>query len=204
MDISKLPRLSKTEGQAPGTEPQAGETGPPPPPAAPPQAVAPIAYAHALPPEPIGAGPEAWISIGIGLIFVFAFPHFTQWWIHQAFHTKTPSFLPITDSNGAQVPYPQSIFFLSDLAVALFAYALVVDGIALLLWRRAGMLAVAILITAAAVALNAYYIGRSFLDDSGFPVISAVAVVFGGYMLWYQSKVFAGVRRRRAARQPTA
>jgi hypothetical protein len=189
MDISKLPRLSKTEGQAPN--PESSASSPP---------EIPVAQRAVPPYEPVARGAEAWISIGIGLIFVFAFPRFTQWGVHQVFHTKPPTFLPITDSSGAEIPYPQSVFFLSDLAVALFAYALVVDGIALLLWRKTAALTVAMLITAAAVALNAYYLIRSFADGSGFPIVSAIAVVFGGYMLWYQWRVLIDLRQHRASR----
>jgi len=185
MDISKLPRLSKTEGQAPN--PDAPAAAPPDPPIA--------ARAEHVVPEPFARGAEAWISIGIGLILIFVFPHFTQWAIHVLFHTKLPSFLPITDTNGQEVAYPKSVFFLSDLAVAFFAYALVLDGIALLLWKRTGVLAAALLITAAAVALNGYYLLRSFADDSGFPLVSALAIVLGGYMLWYQWMVLARLRR---------
>jgi hypothetical protein len=182
MDISKLPRMSKTEGQAPSSEmPPAQQPAP--------QPVRPVDYG---PPGLMGGqGPAAWISIGVGLIFVFAFPHFTQWWIHVLFHTNPPSFLPITDSQtGAEIPYPKSVFFLSDLAIAMFAYALVLDGIVLLIRRRA-VLMLALVVTAAAVALNVYYLIKSFADDSGFPIVSAVAVLFGGYMLWYQWMIFA-------------
>ena len=188
MDISKLPRLSKTEGQAPNSDPSSAPAAPPEPPIA--------ARTDQEVREPAARGAEAWISIGIGMILVFAFPHFTQWAIHKVFHTKPPAFLPITDSNGLEIPYSQSIFFPRDLAVAAFAYALVVDGVALLFWRRTGVIAIAILITAIAVALNAYYLIRSFAEDSGFPVVSALAVVFGGYMLWYQWTVFSRLRRR--------
>ena len=182
MDISKLPRMSKTEGQAPSSEPVPGQDPSPAPPRA----------AVYMPDDlPGGRGPAAWISIGVGLIFVFAFPRFTQWWIHVLFHTNPPSFLPITDSQtGAEIPYPKSVFFLSDLAIAMFAYALVLDGIVLLIRRRA-VLMLALVVTAAAVALNLYYLIKSFADDSGFPIVSAVAVLFGGYMLWYQWTIFA-------------
>ena len=178
MDLSKLPRMSKTEGQAPSTEP------------VPTQPLSPIparAVAYERDDLTGGRGPAAWISIGVGLIFVFAFPHFTQWGIHVLFHTKPPSFLPITDSQtGAEIAYPKSVFFLNDLAVALFAYALVIDGIALLLWRWRVVLMLALAVTAAAVALNVYYLIKSFVDDSGFPIVSAISILFGGYMLWYQ------------------
>ena len=196
MDVSKLPRLSKTEGQAPSSEPA--------PPAAPipaqpvpaqPLPAEPIDYrSSAYPPGPRVA--EAWISIGLGLIFLFVFPNFTQWWMHRAFHTKLPSFLPIIDnSTGVEVPYAKSIFFMNDLSISIFFYALIVDGIALLLARRKFVVAIALLVMAAAVGLNVVYVCQSFSTNKGFPIISGLAVVLGGYMLWYQWSMFQELRR---------
>jgi multisubunit Na+/H+ antiporter MnhB subunit len=179
MDVSKLPRLSKTQN--------ADST--------------PTVGANEVSPAPSeqriqsGRGPEAWISIGVGLIFLFAFPHFTQWLVHTVFHTKTvPSFLPITDENNVEIPYQKSIFFMSDLCVAIFTYALIVEGITLLLAKRPIVVAFALLVTAAAVLLNLYYLIQSFGD--GFPMVSAIAVVFGGYMLWYQWRLLQMMRGR--------
>ena len=148
----------------------------------------------AYPPGPRVA--EAWISIGLGLIFLFVFPNFTQWWMHRAFHTKLPSFLPIIDnSTGAEVSYAKSIFFMNDLSISIFFYALIVDGIALLLARRKFVVAIALLVMAAAVALNVVYVCQSFSTNQGFPIISGLAVVLGGYMLWYQWSMFQELRR---------
>jgi hypothetical protein len=180
MDMSKLPRLSKTETPAPSGDRDV-ET--------PPTGIAPVEYGR---PEryyrvPNGRGPEAWISVGVGLILLFAFPHFTQWWGHAVFHTRTPSFLPITSSeDGSVIPYPKSDFFLNDLAIASFAYALILEGIALLLAgrNRPGIVLFALLITIVAVGLNAWYLVSSFGD--GIALVSAFAIVFGGYMIWFE------------------
>lgn len=154
-------------------------------------------------PGPTGRGPEAWISIGVGLIFLFVFPNFTQWWIHTVFHTKNvPSFLPITDSaTGAEIAYSKSVFFFNDLAVASFAYALIIEGIALVLAgrNRPGVVMFALVVTAAAVALNAWYLVSSFGD--GFPIVSAIAIVFGGYMLWFQWNLAKELRAARRAQR---
>jgi hypothetical protein len=203
MDISKLPRMSKTESPA-------NDAPAPQDPTALADTVSTTSYPApgAYEPHPPGGlGIEAWLSIGIGLIFLFAFPHFTQWFVHTVFHTKTvPSFLPITDSSSGtevEIPYSKSIFFMSDLCVSIFSYALIVEGIALVLARRRPwVVVIALVITLVAVGLNLYYLLSSFGD--GLPVVSAIAVVFGGYMLWYQSKVFADVRQRRAAARRTA
>jgi multisubunit Na+/H+ antiporter MnhB subunit len=184
MDLSKLPRLSKTDTQAPLAESAAD------PPAAQPGPLPVVDYRYpGARAGATGRGLEAWISIGVGLIFLFVFPHFTQWWVHSVFHTSSvPTFLPITDSNtGAQIPYSKSVFFFNDLAIASFAYALIIEGIALVLAGRSrpGVVLFALAVTAAAVVLNAYYLISSYATE-GFALVSAVAVVFGGYMLWFQ------------------
>ena len=194
MDVSKLPRFSKTQ------TPQSPPGEPDPTPATP----TPAEDIRSLPPSQqlSGRGPEAWISIGVGLIFLLVFPHFTQWWTHVVFHTATPSFLPITDSNtGAEVPYPKSIFFMSDLCIALFAYALVIEGIALLLARGPALVMLAFVVAVASVLLNAYYLIASY-NESGLSIVSAIAVVFGGYMAWYQWHLLTDLigSRRQGAR----
>lgn len=185
MDISKLPRLSKTETPAPQAGPSEPHESPPT-----------IDYRPRTVIEPLSSrGPEAWISIGVGLILLFVFKNFTQWWIHVMFHTSRPSFLPITDANtGAEIPYPKSIFFLNDLCIALFSYALIIEGVALLLARRPWVVMFAFVVTVAAVVLNLYYLVSSY-SDSGFSIISAVAVVFGGYMAWYQWRLIKDMRQ---------
>lgn len=175
MDVSKLPRLSKTETPAASTDPPAPTP-------------APADYGQQGPFRRVysGRGPEAWISVGIGLILLFAFPRFTQWWVHTVFHTKAPLPFTVTDANGDEIAYRQSMFFFSDLAIASFAYALIVEGIALLLAGRNRPAAVwfALVVTIAAVALNAWYLVSSF--GEGLALVSAFAVVLGGYMIWFQ------------------
>lgn len=140
-----------------------------------------------------GFGPEAWISIGVGLIFLFAYPYFTQWAIWKLFHTSTmPSFLPITDSStGAEVPYPQSELFLNHLCIALFSYALIVEGIALLLARHPIVVLFALVVTLSAVVFNLYYLVAHFTP---FPIVSAIAVLFGSYMMWYQWRLLRDMK----------
>lgn len=187
MDVSKLPRLSKTDAPAP----QSGTPDP--------EVPSPGGdYRERTIVEPLsGRGPEAWISIGVGLILLFVFSNFTEWWTHVVLHTKAPSFLPITDVNtGAEIPYPKSVFFLNDLCIALFSYALIIEGVALLLARRPWLVMFAFAVTAAAVVLNLYYLAISY-RDSGFSIISAVAVVFGGYIAWYQWRLIHDMRETR-------
>jgi hypothetical protein len=138
---------------------------------------------------------EAWISIGIGVILMFCFPNFLQWLISLISSYKPP-FLPITDvSTGAEVPYPKSIFFLGNLCTFAFALTLICDGV-LLFFRRPLPTMLALGLTAAATALNMVYLVRSFLNNEGFPIVSALAVVFGIYIANYQWKLLATLRRR--------
>lgn len=201
MDVSKLPRLSKTETPVPPPDEAAAP--------APPVPAQTLPYGLRGPYErlPTGRGPEAYISIGVGLIFLFMFPHFTQWWVHVVFHTRTlPSFLPITlGEDGPEIPYQKSVFFFNDLSIASFAYALIVEGIALVLAGRdkPGVVLFALLVTVTAVVLNVCYIISSF--GEGFPVVSAIAVLFGGYMIWFQwtlAKELIAIRRATRATPP--
>src|SRR5260370_29559894 len=109
MDVSKLPRLSKTEGQAPSTEPHPPEAP------IPAQPVDSRSYVYNAPGPRLA---EAWISIGLGLIFVFVFPEFTQWCFHEVFHTNFP--YTNLDENGAEIEYTKSAFFFSQLCMSVF------------------------------------------------------------------------------------
>ena len=193
MDLSKLPKFSETKPPAPDPAAPAAEE---------PQAL-PVDYGSVQPKIQSGWGPEAWISVGLGLILLLVFPHFTQWLLYAVFHTKPPGFLPITDSNtGAQIPYPQSVFFMSDLCIALFGYALIIEGIVLLLARRAGAVLFAFVITSAAVLLNLYYLIASFSSGEGFALVSGVAVLVGGYMAMYQWRLMQEMRAVRKYTTP--
>jgi len=179
MDMSKLPRMS----QSPSPPPPASDEATPP--------VADYRSAN-LPAESSSA--EAWISIGIGLILMFCFPNFLQWLISLVSSYKPP-FLPITDmTTGAEVPYPKSIFFFSNLCTFAFALTLVCDGV-LLFFRRLLPTMLALALTAAATALNMVYLVKSFLNNEGFPIVSALAVVFGIYIANYQWKLLGSMRR---------
>ena len=177
MDVSKLPRMSKTD------TPKNESANPAP---------NPIAYQTLEPTS--SRGPEVWFSIGIGLILLLMFPHFTQWLIHAIFHTKLPSFLPITDVNtGAEIPYVKSDFFMNDLSISAFGYALIFEGIALLGFNRPGVVMLTLFVTTAAVLLNLWYLATSY-STQGLSIISAVAVLVGGYMMWYQWNLLRGMR----------
>ena len=186
MDMSKLPRMSQSPA-------------PPPPPAPAPLPVGedPLPY-HRAQPETGSTAAEAWISIAIGAILMFCFPYFLQWLISLVSSYKPP-FLPITDMNsGKEVPYPQSIFFFSNLCTFAFALVLIVEGL-LLLTRRPVLILMGLCLTIAATALNAVYLVKAFLNSEGLPIVSALAVVFGVYIAIFQRKQFVALRQVRMA-----
>ena len=206
MDMSKLPRMSQTPPP------------PPPEPAAPfaddPQAMreaAPAGGAAERPQrayreelgyatEPPPSFAEAWISIAIGLILLFIFPNFWQWLISKISSYKPP-FLPITDMNtGAEIPYPQSIFFFGHLCVFAFALVLIIDGL-ILFTRRPALLMFAFAFTVISTAMNFFCVASETMQGRGFPLVSALAFAFGVYIAIFQWKLLQAHRFLLAARR---
>lgn len=168
MDLSKLPRMSKTPEPSPTRV---------------------VDYA---PPPAASVGAEAWISIGVGVILLLVYPYTAQWLVSLISNYKPP-FLPITDTAGNVVPYPQSIFFMAHLSVFAFALVLVLDGF-VLLSRRPALVGAALVLTVLAVLLNAYYILSSMGRGEALPILSALAVLFGVYIAIHQWRTVRGIR----------
>ena len=188
MDLSKLPRMSQTPPPPPQQHDEAQSTS------ANPQV---LDYrAGPMPLESVGA--EAWISIVIGLILILAFPYTWQWLLSTISSYKPP-FLPITDSTtGKEVPYAHSIFFFGHLCLFAFALALIVEGISLVLSRRPGVVLFALFVTVVATAMNLFYVFSTVLHGEAFPITSGLAVAFGGYMGFYQWKLYQLARQIRS------
>ena len=110
MDLSKLPKLSKTQEKQPPPE----ETGPP----------FPAGQAVIVPTFGLA---EAWVSIALGVLLLFVFPN-TIRYLHSsaAFEQNNP----VTDAQGNAIPYLNSVFFWTDLGITVFAAALILEGIA--------------------------------------------------------------------------
>jgi hypothetical protein len=171
MDLSKLPRLSKTETPA-SDETQSVERAPEAPPMAPPVA----------PPDPrTGHGPEAWISLVIGAFLLFMYPRFLQWASSRIFHTHFDEFM----LDDKVVPYQTLPEFWMDLGPVLFGIVLLLDGLVLLAMRRRGLVAVAFVLTVLATLYNLGYMVMSF-GKYGFAPISFLATAFGAYIAWFQ------------------
>jgi hypothetical protein len=156
MDLSKLPKLSETP--RPASQPE---------PSPPPQESA---------PHPLSSA-EGWVSMGIGIIFLVMFPRFLQWVASRLFGTNFNEFM----LDGNIVPYPQVPEFWSDLGITLFSIVLIIEGIILALSPKRPLIWIAFALTTAAAIYNLIYVVTSY-SRFGLAVVSAVAVVIGGYI----------------------
>jgi hypothetical protein len=168
MDLSKLPKLSKTgeaqESSRPNEMPAAEPT----------PTAAPSAPAQSL---AVGGWIEAWVSIGIGLFLLLFWPRFLQWLSSRLFHTHFDEFI---DNNNNVIPYQTLPVFWSDLGPTLFGIALVIDGL-LMFTRRRGFYWFAFGLTIAATTFNLLWVVISY-SNYGLAPISFLAVIFGVIM----------------------
>ena len=220
MDLSKLPRLSKTDAPSP---PDPVESAPPSPRGAfevIPTTSAPAAGycacgaplrpaarfcdscgarvsaagpAHAIPYAPLpepGVGAEVWISIAIGALLLLMQPRLLQFLAHQVFGSH---FSPYIDpQTGGEVPYTAQMDFWSDLGITLFGFVLIVEGLALAFARKRSVVIVAFALTVLTTAYNLGYLVVSF--TSGIAILSAFAVAFGVYIAVAQWKMIQASR----------
>jgi hypothetical protein len=252
MDISKLPRMSKTD--TPPNDPAAPDQPAPPPSAFPvvnpaaPQPVAPIPFVTAsawcpncgaplqaaskfcnscgarigAPDEGGGGGGmgvEGWISIGVGLFLIFMAPMGFQYWsaklMGKEFRPYAPpvsiestekvGFLRYENSEtGAitDVYYRDTAEFWSDSAVATFAVVLILDGIVIAFFRKRAIVAITFALTLAATLFNLGWLINSFAKGYGFPPISFLAVLFGGFMCYHQWQLLQWLRATSARPTP--
>jgi hypothetical protein len=179
MDISKLPKLSKTsENQPPPVQPDSTEPSPP---------MAQINFA--VLPSSIGLA-EAWISIALGVLLLFIFPN-TLRYIHSPADFEQNN--PVTDAQNNPIHYPQSAFFWQDLGVTVFAGALILEGIALAAARKIGPIWVAFVVTVLAGIFNVIVIAH-VQPILGFPIFCGVGVVILGYMAFTQWRLITVLR----------
>lgn len=193
MDLSKLPRMSDTR-KAQSERPPASDA-----PAHPPVAQEVSASQHpaAYPGGrvvAVDAGPSGWVSLIVGILLVLFWPRLWQWLAHELLST---SFAPYLDPAGNTVSYLSTNDFWSDLGIALYAVALILDGIVLIwistsrpaLWTAFGVLVLAI-------AFNIGYFIYSLAQGLGLPMVSVLAVIFGIFMCHQQWQILKGPRRR--------
>jgi hypothetical protein len=180
MDLSKLPRLSETDKQAP--QPPSTADAP---------TSAPEPVRSHFTPAPLGSGADVWISLAVGVILLLMYPRFLQWTGSRIFGTSFNEFT----LDGVVVPYPQVPEFWSDLGPTLFGIVLLLEGIALLFaHRRPAVLWAAFGMTVAATAFNAIYLIVTF-SKYGLAIVSAIAVALGVYIAMGQWRMLQLIRR---------
>jgi len=193
VDLSKLPRLSGTDASAPAPAPVHSPTREtqPQPPAVP-------ARTNFI------AGPDLWISLIVGVLMLGLSRHFGAYLLDRAtgqfYHT---GFFFIVDGvqTTNEVPYSQleGLAMLSDAAIFAFGLALIFDAIMRTVCLVAGVMVqrlaigAALCFTIAATLFNAYA-AIKLLHIDITPLISGLAIAFGGYMAFEQ------IRAVRAAR----
>jgi hypothetical protein len=150
-------------------------------------------------------GIEGWISIGVGLFLMFMAPMGFQYWSakltgrtfapydHPENVGEKVDFTRWKDLNtGAMtdIHYHQTPAFWSDSAVALFALVLILDGVVIAFLRKRAIVAVTFALTLASTLFNlgwvVYSMSKKAEDGYGFPPISFLAVLFGGFMCFHQ------------------
>jgi hypothetical protein len=195
MDMSKLPKLSgKTDEE--GNNPQETGMNPPPPvTGAPPVANVPqpspprqvMDYGR---PAPEPGGPEAWLSIAIGVILLLIAPGIVTFILHG-----DPG--GVTDASGKPMRYIDSVFFMGDLAVTSFAVVLILEGLVIALIRNPWVILVAWVFTVLTTAGNLLYLVGTY-QTYGLALLPAFAVVFGIYIAIYEWRMFNRLRNERA------
>ena len=201
MDMSKLPKFSQTPPTPPS---QAGdqEAGMP---------TASVHAARAMSVAPPGNGAEAWISIGVGILLLIFVPNALGYFSSKLFHTKFEPYPDPTrpfpakcdfvinlypDGTKATVYYRDMPEFWSDVAVTAFAFTLLLDGIVMVRARKPLPVLIVLCITVAATVGNLIYLVENM--SGGVPIISALAVLFGGYIAMYQWSFYKALRENTA------
>jgi hypothetical protein len=179
MDVSKLPRLSKTSvpGDQPAPAPAASQPTP---------RVAPD-VPDRLDAASIGA--EVWVAVIVGLILMLIGGNFARYevgkWTHHPYHTN----FNWTEGpkEGQEVDYPEldGLQMYSDSGLFLFGLALMVVAILQLtlvfrptLARPATVFSLALVV--AAVAYN-LFVSFKLYSIQILPILSLLCVAFGGF-----------------------
>jgi hypothetical protein len=174
MDLSKLPKLSKTEAPAAAEETPVALPTP-----------------RAVIPDAQGIGGDVWFNTVIGLLLLYLgrtfFVYMMSRLTGKPFHTG----IVWTDDqhNGAEVPYPelQGFQMLSDAGPFLFGVAVLIEAAVKaffgLGWRIPKFLIqIALLLAIISTGFN-LYVSAKLMSISTLPLISGLAVAFGGYII---------------------
>jgi hypothetical protein len=183
MDLSKLPKMSNT---------------PPPAAAAPEPVAASPDDAPTYTPRPTdrAVGAEVWLSAIIGIIVMLMGRTFLSWAVAsltgQPFHTGWT--WPNDDPRaGQEVSYwqLQGHTALSDMSIFLFGLAMVMEAVVLLAVAKqprpwVWLVAFALVLTLGVTALNLVTVFIIMGGGGGLPLLSLLAVAFGGYMAMHE------------------
>jgi hypothetical protein len=124
------------------------------------------------------------LTLVVGVIMLLMYPRFLQWVASKLFGTQFGWIMPEGKS------YTQMPEFWADLGPTLFGIVLVVEGIALALTRKRGVMIFAFMLTVLATGYNLVYLVMSF-GTYGLAIVSALAVAFGVYIAMYQWKLIS-------------
>ncbi len=190
MDLSKLPKMSKTPpppaAETESMQPQAGE----------PQGTGRADSQRREMDEPLPGFAEAWISIALGAILLFVFPNTLEFLFSRASFDANHSFL---DTAGNPTTYTKTAFFWADMGVTLFAAVLIAEGIVLAMAKKPGLVLAAMILTIGAGAFNLIVV-VCVNHLIGFQIVCALAVAVAGYMAATQWRLVEVLRRREMGR----
>jgi hypothetical protein len=201
VDISKLPKLSQTPADPPPVEETpAPETTP-----AVAEPVQPHRDERREPELEVSPG-EIWFNLIVGIIFLFLGQRFGGFamatLMHQPYHTGFN--WSAGPKAGQEVAYLEldGKPYLSESAMFLFGLAVLADtallfAIAKRSKARRVLVSIALFITAAATVYNLYIIA-ALMKMNVMPLVSLLAVAFGGYMAFQQWALFKIIRGRTA------
>jgi hypothetical protein len=184
MDLSKLPKLSKS--QPPPDAPATANPGVPIP--------SDVAESRNIAARtvPLTGLAEGWISVALGIILLLLYPNTIKYLHSRETFEQTN---PITDGQGNPLHYTKSAFFWSDLGVTFFALVLIVEGIVLAFARRRGLVLATFALTVFGGIFN---LGAVIYVYSliGLPIVCALAIAVCGYMAIVQWSLFVSLSRR--------
>lgn len=140
-------------------------------------------------------GAEAWMGIAIGAILLYVFRRAIDYLVNPAAVDAAWTF---TDPAGNPLAYRQTGFYWADLAAAAFAAAMVVEGIATLLFRRARVMLIAFAATLIALLLNVFGLVKvvQIHGANNIQIINLLAIAFGGYVAFYQFATYRALARQ--------
>ncbi len=174
MDISKLPKLSETPKPPESVEPPT-ET---------PKA---LPYAPQL---PASVGGEAWISLAFGILLILWQQNLLRWITGR----DAPQAVL---ADGTLISYTQSFFFLNDLGLAAFGFALILNGLTLLVGRPLVIL-FGLLAMVGSCVLNGYTLVRLY-PAMGLQWFPAIALIMSVYTAIYQWKLIRMMKSGQSA-----